>query len=61
MKVSITGADAKGMLDPRLMSQRRQDIRGLFIELSETEFELIWRSKCLNAIAAACRHLRYYK
>ena len=58
---TITGSEGTRMLDPVAMVALRSDIRRLFTELSETEFELTWRKSCLNAIAAACRHLRYYK
>ena len=56
---TIMGVDGTDMLNPHAMRSLKADMRGLFMEMSETEFELTWRSKCLNAIAAACRHLRY--
>ena len=48
MRVStITEAtDATAMLDPAKMQQLRQDIRTLFPDISDIEFELIWRGKC---------------
>jgi hypothetical protein len=58
---TITGTDGTDMLNPHAMNFLRADMRGLFMDISETEFELIWRSKCLQAIGAACRHLRYTK
>ena len=55
---TINRTDGTDMLNPHAMRYLKADMRGLFMDMSETEFELTWRSKCLNAIAAACRHLR---
>ena len=41
---TTTGADGTDMLNPHAMRSLKADIRGLFMDMSETEFELTWRS-----------------
>ena len=52
-KSTITGADGTDMLNPLAMRSLRADMRGLFMDMSETEFELTWRSVSMPLLLLA--------
>ena len=50
---TITGADGTDMLNPHAMRSLKADMRGLFMDMSETEFELTWHSVSMPLLLLA--------
>ena len=50
---TITGADGTDMLNLHAMRSLKADMRGLFMDTSETEFELNWNSVSMPLLLLA--------
>ena len=57
-KSTVYGARGTVGLDRDKLAMLRATVRNICTAKSETEFSLMWQSKCIPALGSACRHMR---